>query len=70
MFNTTLLTPDNKRIVVPNRLVYNDPIVNYSAEDTRRVDLVFGIGYEDDIKQARALIESVMASDDRILQEP
>ncbi|MEJ2177393.1 MAG: mechanosensitive ion channel [Gammaproteobacteria bacterium] len=38
MFNTTLLTPDNKRVVVPNRLVYNDTIVNYSAEDTRRVD--------------------------------
>lgn len=70
MFNTTLLTPDNKRIMVPNRLVYNDTIVNYSAEENRRVDLVFGIGYEDDIIKARKLIESIMAADERILKEP
>ena len=70
MFNTTLLTPDNKRIMVPNRLVYNDTIVNYSAEEERRVDLVFGIGYGDDIKKARGLIESIMAADERILKDP
>jgi small conductance mechanosensitive channel len=70
MFNTTLLTPDNKRVIVPNRLIYNDTIVNYSAEDTRRVDMVFGISYEDDIAKARKLIESTMAGDKRILQEP
>ena len=70
MFNTTMVTPDNKRIMVPNRLIYNDTIVNYSAEERRRVDLVFGIGYDDDIKKARALIESVIAADARILREP
>ncbi len=70
MFNTTLLTPDNKRIIVPNRLVYNDTIVNYSAEENRRVDLVFGISYQDDIKRARALIETVIAEDERILKDP
>jgi len=70
MFNTTLLTPDNKRIIVPNRLVYNDTIVNYSAEENRRVDLVFGISYQDDIKKARALIETVIAEDERILKDP
>lgn len=70
MFNTTLLTPDNKQVIVPNRLVYNDTIVNYSAEDTRRVDMVFGIGYGDDINKARQLIESIMAADERILKEP
>jgi small conductance mechanosensitive channel len=70
MFNTTLLTPDNKRVVVPNRLIYNDTIVNYSAEDTRRVDMVFGIGYEDDMDQARQLIESILATDKRILKDP
>jgi len=70
MFNTTLLTPDNKRVILPNRLIYNDTIVNYSAEDTRRVDMVFGIAYEDDIAEARKLIESTMAGDKRILQEP
>jgi len=70
MFNTTLLTPVNRRVVVPNRLVYNDTIVNYSAEETRRVDMVFGISYEDDMGQARALIEELIAADDRILKEP
>ena len=70
MFNTSLLTPDNKQVVVPNRLVYNDTIVNYSSEEIRRVDLVFGIGYEDDIDKARALIEKIMAADKRILKDP
>ncbi len=70
MFNTTLLTPDNRQVVVPNRLIYNDTIVNYSAEDTRRVDMVFGIGYEDDINKARELIEATMAADTRILKDP
>ena len=70
MFNTTLLTPDNKRVVVPNRLVYNDTIVNYSAEDTRRVDMVFGIGYDDDIDRARKLIKEIIGADDRILKDP
>ena len=70
MFNSTLLTPDNRQVVVPNRLVYNDTIVNYSAEETRRVDMVFGIGYEDDINTARGLIESVLAADERILKVP
>lgn len=70
MFNTTLLTPDNKQVVVPNRLVYNDTIVNYSAEDTRRVDMVFGIGYSDDIGQARELIQEVITADERILEDP
>jgi small conductance mechanosensitive channel len=55
---------------VPNRLVYNDTIVNYSAEETRRVDIVFGIGYEDDINKARELILSVLAADERILKDP
>ena len=70
MFNTTLLTPDNKRVIVPNRLIYNDTIINYSAEATRRVDMVFGIAYEDDIAKARQLIESTMAADERILKDP
>ena len=70
MFSTTLLTPDNKRVMIPNRLIYSDTIINYSAEDTRRVDMVFGIAYDDDIEQARGIIESALAADERILQEP
>ena len=70
MFNTVLLTPDNKRVIVPNSVVYNGTIVNYSAEENRRVDLVFGIGYDDNIGQAKNLIESIIQADDRILKDP
>ena len=70
MFNSTLVTPDNKRVVVPNRLIYNDTIVNYSAEENRRVDMVFGIGYDDDISKVRRLIEAIIADDERILKDP
>lgn len=70
MFSTTLLTPDNKRVVVPNRLIYNDTIVNYSAENLRRVDMVFGIGYEDEIDKARTIIEAAIAADSRVLKDP
>ncbi len=70
MFNTILLSIDNKRIIVPNSIIYNGTIVNYSAEDTRRVDLVFGIGYEDNFVQACELINAVIAADTRILKEP
>jgi small conductance mechanosensitive channel len=66
----TMLTPDNKRVIVPNSVVYNGVIVNYSAEDTRRVDLVFGIGYQDSYVKACEIISSVIASDARILKEP
>jgi len=70
LFNTIMLTPDNKRVIVPNSVVYNGVIVNYSAEDTRRVDLVFGIGYEDNYVKACEIINSVIASESRILKEP
>lgn len=70
LFSTTLLTPDNKRVVVPNSLIYGGTITNYSAEDLRRVDMVFGIAYEDDIEQARRLIESTLKADGRVLEEP
>lgn len=70
LFSTTLLTPDNKRVIVPNSLVYSDTIVNYSAEDLRRVDMVFGIAYEDDIDQARKLIEATLDADARVLKDP
>ena len=70
IFNTVLITPDNRRIIIPNGGLSNDSIVNYSAEDTRRVDLVFGIGYDDDIKKAKDLLENMLSSDERILKEP
>lgn len=70
IFSTVLLTPDNKRIIVPNGALSNDVITNYSAEERRRVDFVFGIGYDDDIRQAKALIAELLEVDERVLKEP
>lgn len=70
IFNTTLKTPDNKRVIVPNAQITGGSITNYSAEDKRRIDLVFGIGYGDDIRKAKEVIEVVLAEDERILKDP
>jgi len=70
IFTSTLTTPDNKEVIVPNGAVYSNSITNYSARPTRRVDMVFGIGYDDDIKKAKALLEEIIAADDRILADP
>lgn len=70
IFNTILRTGDNREITLPNSHIYGGIIVNFSARDTRRIDLVFGIGYDDDIKQAKQLIEKTMAEDERILKDP
>ncbi len=70
VFATVLRTPDNKKIIVPNDGITSGNIINYSAKDTRRIDLVFGIGYDDDIKRAKELLEEIVASEERILAEP
>ncbi|MEM7110130.1 MAG: mechanosensitive ion channel domain-containing protein [Bacteroidota bacterium] len=70
IFNTVLITPDNKKIIIPNGGLSNSSITNYSAEPTRRVDLVFGIGYDDDIKKAKDVLEKIVTSDERVLKEP
>ena len=70
IFNTVLKTPDNRVVVVPNSLVYSDVITNYSAEATRRVDLVIGIGYNDSIPEAKRLIAEILEADDRVLSDP
>ncbi len=70
IFNTILKTSDNRVITVPNALIYADTITNFSAEDKRRIDLVIGIGYDDDIARAKALIQGVLGQDDRILDQP
>lgn len=70
IFTTLLVTPDNKEIIVPNGAIYSNNITNYSAKDTRRVDMVFGIGYGDDLKKAKALLEEIVSQDERILKEP
>ncbi len=70
VFATIIRTGDNKEITVPNGSITGSPIVNYSAKPTRRVDMVFGIGYDDDIKRAKDLLHEIVASDSRILADP
>ncbi len=70
IFNTVIKTGDNRVITVPNSLIYGSTITNYSAEETRRIDLVIGVGYDDSIKRAKELMEGVLASDGRILRDP
>ena len=70
IFSTTMRTGDNKEVIVPNGGIYGGAITNYSARDTRRVDMVFGIGYDDDIRKAKEILEGLVAADDRILKDP
>jgi len=70
LFTTRMRTGDNREVIVPNSQIYSGTITNYSARDTRRIDMVFSIGYEDDIRQAKGLIENALKQDTRILPEP
>ncbi len=70
IFNTIMLTPDNREIIIPNGAVYSGTITNFSARDTRRIDMVFGISYGDDIKKAKDILIQAMESDERILKDP
>ncbi|WP_315980379.1 mechanosensitive ion channel domain-containing protein [Aliamphritea spongicola] len=70
IFNTVMRTADNKEVIVPNGNIYSGVITNYSARDTRRVDMVFGIGYDDDLKKAKAVLEDIINSDSRVLKDP
>ena len=70
IFTTELRTGDNKCVIIPNARVLDSNIVNHSSTGRRRVDLVFGIGYDDDIDQARAVIQQILSADQRILDEP
>jgi small conductance mechanosensitive channel len=70
IFNTILLTPSNKRVIIPNGAVSNGAIVNYSAEGILRVDLVIGIAYESDIPKAKEVLYKVMADHELVLKDP
>lgn len=70
LFYTHLITPDNKAIMIPNGALSNSTIVNYSSKDTRRVDLVFGVGYEDDILHVKRVLSNIIDSCDLILKNP
>ena len=70
IFTTVLRTGDNREVIVPNGSIYNGTITNYSARATRRIDMVFGIGYDDDIRKAKEILQRLLNEDERILKDP
>jgi len=70
IFSTIILTPDNQKFIVPNSGITAGVITNVNAEPTRRIDLVVGIGYDDDILAAKHTLDSLVKADKRILEDP
>ncbi|MDR2342380.1 MAG: mechanosensitive ion channel [Campylobacteraceae bacterium] len=70
IFSTVLKTSDNKQIIIPNSKIVTNNIINYSSKKIRRVDLVFGISYEDNLKKAKNILQDITASEQRILKNP
>jgi small conductance mechanosensitive channel len=70
IFTTALNTGDNKRIIIPNAKITSNELINYSAMDTRRIDLVIGCGYDDDLKKVRKVLEGILDKNDNVLKEP
>ncbi len=69
MFYTTLLTADNRRVVIPNGVLSNNSLVNVTAQDRRRLDIDVGIGYDSDLKLAKELCEKLLNGEEKILKE-
>mgnify|MGYP001113216416 CR=1 FL=1 len=70
IFTTTMRSGDNREIIIPNGEIFGGTITNFSKRETRRVDMVFGIGYDDDIKKAKDLLNKILDEDERVLKEP
>lgn len=70
IFNTLICTPDNVLMTIPNSQITSGKITNFSAKDTRRIDLVIGCGYDDDLKAVKSYLEETLAADERILADP
>jgi len=70
IFSTRLKTGDNREIIVPNGAIYDGTITNSSARDTRRIDMVFGIGYDDDLRQAKDIMQGILDADERVFIDP
>lgn len=70
LFSSVLHSGDNIRVIVPNSQIYGHTIKNYSANPTRRIDLVMGVSYDDDLAEAQRTMERVLAEDERVLAEP
>ncbi|WP_017304869.1 mechanosensitive ion channel family protein [Spirulina subsalsa] len=70
IFTTILTSPDNKMVVIPNASLTGGNIINYSAKPIRRLDLIFGVSYSDDLSKVRQVITEVLEAEERVLAEP
>jgi len=70
IFTTTLVTPDNKKVIIPNAKLTGDNIINYSAKGTRRVEIIAGVSYSDDLDKVRRVLQGIIDEDERLLKEP
>lgn len=70
IFTTEMKSPDNKKVIVPNGKITSDNIINYTANDTRRVDIVAGVSYGDDIEKVKNVLHDILANDTRVLKDP
>ena len=70
LVSTMLTTPDNRQVIVPNALMYSSAIINFSAKDTRRVDMAIGVGYNDDLKVAASVLKKICEDHPKVLSEP
>lgn len=70
IFSTRMKSGDNKEIIVPNGQIISGTITNYSAKETRRIDLIIGVGYGDDLKKVRTILENILSNESAVLPEP
>ncbi|MHC5111321.1 MAG: mechanosensitive ion channel family protein [Planctomycetota bacterium] len=70
LVSTQVKTPDNRRVIVPNNAVWGGVITNVTGSPTRRVDMTFGIGYDDDLKKAKSIMDDILSKHDKILKDP
>ncbi len=70
IFTTQVKTPDNKTVIIPNARLTGDNITNYTAKGTRRVDMVMGVSYDDDIDKVRSILSDILQKDERVLADP
>jgi len=70
IFHTKMKTGDNRQIIIPNSNIIGGNITNFSAKDTRRIDLVIGVSYEDDLRKVKEELWNILNSDERILKDP
>ncbi|WFE69666.1 mechanosensitive ion channel [Thiomicrospira sp. R3] len=70
LFSTTMRTGDNRQVTIPNGQIYVSPLINYSAKPTRRIDLVFGISYDSDLRKAKQILLDLIKQESRALTDP